>query len=237
MQPIDLETKSTEQLRDIALSPDYRDDVRRAALELLSTRGIRLDNLADWRPPNLHVEAPPSFLHKPPTAEYLARVWNVGRGLYYVWLTACNTSIITFIAIAFANGQAQAKLAAIAEMTVFVSLLGFAFGGWLWSEPMRILILRPFGGRLNRPLVRFLQKHIRFYGHIYTLADTTMSTNVPTVFLILLRWSLMASLGWLAAIARPFGRPWQRVRDGEDLLLLEYAIGRRVARNLSCLAS
>ena len=55
-----------------------------------------------------------------------------------------------------------------------------------WHEPARFLLLRPFNRqKLTHPLVQFIKESVAGFGHVYTLADTTlrvpMYVRIPIV--------------------------------------------------------
>jgi len=92
---------------------------------------------------------------------------------------------------------------------------------FLWPNPDRILLLRPFGqGPLSRAMKRFNRKHLAWHGFTFTLADKYLKHSVTAYALA----HVPLDLGSIATIAyRPLFRRLHRfvfITKPDDLALL-----------------
>lgn len=98
-----------------------------------------------------------------------------------------------------------------------------------WEAPARVFILRPFDHKTNaRQIRRFVKKNLRFYGHIYTLADKRLSGGASVLpWRDTYLWSVLGLIGSFGA----------KVGVSSDLPKLRRIIARQWARNLNWLIS
>ena len=213
------------RLHEIWHSTDYTTTAREHAHDILLARGFSEESIAAWRDDRLLHVVPLSTGGR--TERQILRAEH-GR----LWLYRSTVTLLVASLLLFALGESLQDLASTEDALVtatVVSLLGAVLAtnalclhliihGLLWLRPARILVLRPFHSPATSGLRALVKRHVRCFGHIYTLHDELFRPSGGTWWM---HWSQV-----LVAFRHT-------VRNEYDVIALQQAVGKRFLRNLN----
>lgn len=220
-----LEDKSETELIALSESPDYCLEAQEEARSILQSRGLTDDKLTAWRP-SFTEDIFQSFLRNNSTPGQILSDKRRRKFVYLLTLLSLPAALplammlgyaVTLLGFSFEYVDAVVGVGLYASLAIFI-----AFNGPLWKHPARIVVLRPFGMRYGNPLRRLLKRCLRYYGHVYTLSDETISTNRVFLLLEVLPYKL-ASLC----------RYRHEVTSDHHYAILHASLSERIARNLN----
>jgi len=130
---------------------------------------------------------------------------------------------------------------AVAMALIIGGLLLWYIGSiFTWTRPCRTLLLRPFQAKkISKPLKRFTQKNLSFYGHTITLSDKYLKESF---WAYVVSWlptgpeSIVAIPLFFIPAVRQFQR-WIKVSSPRGYRFLKKRLARRFTMNLFWISS
>lgn len=227
------EDRDEEDLLQICWSADYTEEARAIARQQLIDRGYTNDlivlaqsrGIGNISPRDERVRKLLISWLSDADASQIIRQYKRRRLLYVVTSTACIATfwITNLLGFLFLIETYNELLA----LTVFLLVAHLLIHVTFWRRPARILLLRSFNTGAGRyGLRRLFRRHVRFFGHVYTLQDKIFQSPQGC-------GCLTGVSSWLWGALRLLFTFRTSVTSDAGVWELQHAISQRIKRNLN----